>query len=141
MNKLVLIIVLVLSINGMNAQSIFGKWKTIDDETGKEKSIVEIYEKDGKVYGKIIELINPKQKNPLCSKCDGSKKDKPVLGMVIIEGLEKDDDVYNDGTILNPENGKVYSCRLKLDDEKDTLQVRGYVAFFYKTQYWKRASE
>jgi len=125
----------------MNAQSIFGKWKTIDDETGKEKSIVEIYEKDGKVYGKIIELINPKQKNPLCSKCDGSKKDKPVLGMVIIEGLEKDDDVYNDGTILNPENGKVYSCRLKLDDEKDTLQVRGYVAFFYKTQYWKRASE
>ncbi|MBC2846163.1 DUF2147 domain-containing protein [Winogradskyella flava] len=141
MNKLVLIIVLVLSINGMNAQSIFGKWKTIDDETGKEKSIVEIYEKDGKVYGKIIELINPKQKNPLCSKCDGSKKDKPVLGMVIIESLEKDDDVYNDGTILNPENGKVYSCRLKLDDEKDTLQVRGYVAFFYKTQYWKRASE
>lgn len=55
--------------------------------------------------------------------------------------MEKDDEVYEGGTILNPENGKVYKCRLKLEDDADTLQVRGYVAFFYKTQYWKRVSQ
>jgi uncharacterized protein (DUF2147 family) len=123
-------------------QDVFGKWKTIDDETGKEKSIVEIYEKDGKVYGKIIELINPKVKNPLCAECEDDKKDRPIIGMVIIDGLKKDDKVYEGGTILNPENGKEYKCRLKLDEEdKDKLQVRGYIAFFYKTQYWKRVIE
>ena len=128
-------------LNSIAAQSILGKWKTIDDETGKEKSVVEIYEDDGKIYGKIVELINPKQENPLCTKCEGSKKDKPILGMVIIEGLEKDDDAYEGGTITNPENGKTYKCQLKLDSDKDTLRVRGYVAFFYKTQYWKRVNK
>ena len=139
MNRFIVILCL-LTFGYGSSQDVFGKWKTIDDETGKEKSIVEIYEQNGKVYGKIIELINPKQKNPLCTKCEGSKKDQPVLGMVIIEGLKKDDDVYEDGTILNPENGKIYKCRLKIEDDKDTLQVRGYVAFFYKTQNWKRVN-
>jgi uncharacterized protein (DUF2147 family) len=58
--------------------------------------------------------------------------------MQIIDGLKKDDDVYEGGTILNPSNGKVYKCRLKLEDDEKELQVRGYVAFFYKTQYWQR---
>lgn len=131
----------MLCLNSISAQSILGRWKTIDDETGKEKSIVEIYEDNGKIYGKIIKLINPKQKNPLCDKCEGDNKDKPIIGMVIIDGLEKDDDIYDGGNITNPSNGKVYKCRLKIGDNEDTLQVRGYVAFFYKTQYWKRVSE
>ncbi|MDB9755131.1 DUF2147 domain-containing protein [Winogradskyella sp.] len=124
----------------LSAQNITGKWKTIDDETGKEKSIVDIFEKDGKVYGKIIEILNPEKKDPKCTKCEGENKNKPILGMLIIDGLTKDDTVYDGGTILNPSNGKVYSCRLKFDDNKDpnTLQVRGYIAFFYKTQYWQR---
>jgi uncharacterized protein (DUF2147 family) len=122
----------------LTAQSVLGKWKTIDDETGEEKSIVEIYQSDGKVYGKIVEILNPKKKNAVCDKCDGNQKNKPILGMKIIDGLEPDDDVYEGGTILNPSNGKVYKCRLKIEDDPDTLQVRGYVAFFYKTQYWQR---
>ena len=121
-----------------SSQVIFGKWKTIDDETGDEKSIVEIYENDGKVYGKIIEILNPKKKDNKCTKCEDENKDKPIKDLVVIEGLTQDNDVYDDGTILNPSNGKIYKCRLKLEDDINTLQVRGYIAFFYKTQYWKR---
>ena len=138
MNRQIIAFVVCIAFQFTYAQEgILGKWKTIDDETGKEKSIVEIYEDNGKVYGKIVEILTEKKK-AVCSKCDGDKKGQPILDMVIIEGLEKDDDVYDGGTILNPENGKEYKCRLKIGDDKDTLQVRGYVAFFYKTQYWKR---
>lgn len=132
-------LILIMSVNAFS-QDVFGKWKTIDDESGKEKSIVEIYEDNGKIYGKIVEILTEK-KQAVCSKCEGEKKDQPVLGMQIIDGLEKDDDVFNGGTILNPSNGKVYKCRLKLEDNPNILQVRGYIAFFYKTQYWKRVQE
>jgi uncharacterized protein (DUF2147 family) len=117
-------------------------WKTIDDETGEAKSVVDIYKYEGKIYGIIIEILDPNNKNSLCEKCKGSKKDKPILTMIIIDGLTKNDDIYEGGTILDPENGKTYKCRLKLDEEnKDLLRVRGYLAFFYKTQYWKRYKE
>ena len=130
------------SNNTSFAPCVSGKWKTIDDKTGEEKSIVEIYEYEGKIYGIIIELLNLKNKNALCEKCEGAKKDKPILTMIIIDGLTKDNDTYGGGTILDPENGKTYKCRLKLDDDdSDILQVRGYLAFFYKTQYWKRVTE
>ncbi|WP_299521240.1 DUF2147 domain-containing protein [Winogradskyella sp.] len=138
-NKFIIVLAFIFTFNVASSQSILGKWKTIDDETGNEKSIVEIYEDDGKVYGKIVEILT-ENKKAVCSKCDGDKKNQPILNMVIIEGLEKDDDVYEGGTILNPENGKEYKCRLKIGEDQDTLQVRGYVAFFYKTQYWKRVN-
>ena len=128
------LLVIILSIT-TNAQTILGTWKTIDDETGNTKSVVSIYENEGRIYGEITQILT-KNKNAICSKCKGDKKNKPILGLKIIEGLRKNADVYEDGTITNPENGKVYKCRLKLEDE-NTLQVRGYVAFFYKTQYWK----
>ena len=137
-----LIVSLLLTFFSVSSQTITGKWKTIDDETGEEKSIVDIYEYQGKVYGIIIKILNPKNKNTICEKCKGDKKNKPILTMLIIDGLTKTDDAFGGGTILDPENGKTYNCRLKLDeDDKDTLQVRDYVAFFYKTQYWKRVKE
>ncbi|WP_340154707.1 DUF2147 domain-containing protein [uncultured Winogradskyella sp.] len=133
MNKNILVLFSVFFMfSFLSAQSVLGKWKTIDDSTGKARSIIEIYESDGKIYGKIIELINPKSNNPLCNQCKGDKKNQPIIGLIM------NDDVYEDGTILNPENGKTYDCRLKFEDDEDTLQVRGYLAFFYKTQYWKR---
>jgi len=128
----------LINFSLLNSQSILGTWKTIDDETGKERSIVNIYKKDGKIYGKIIKVLNPTQKNPKCTKCKGKHKNKPIVGLQIIDGLTKDDDVYEDGTILNPSNGKIYKCRLKLTEDPNKLQVRGYIAFFYKTQYWLR---
>lgn len=133
-----LIAIIFCCINVTTAQSILGKWKTIDNETGKEKSIVKIYEKDGKIYGQVIKLLNPKVENPVCHKCSGDKKNKPILGMHIIEDLSKKDNTYEGGTILNPENGKQYKCSLKLDDDPNKLLVRGYVSFFHKTQYWVR---
>jgi len=120
------------------AQSILGKWKTIDDNTGDAKSIVEIYEQDGKIYGKIIAVFNPDVEHRKCNDCSGAQKDQRIVGLVFIEGLTKNNNVYDGGTILNPENGSTYRCRLKLVGDKDTLQVRGYLAFFYRTQYWKR---
>ncbi len=138
MKRSFFILSLMLTVFSVSSQTIFGKWKTIDDETGDEKSIVEIYERNGKIYGKIIEILNPNRKNAVCDKCEGENKDKPILGMIIIDGLTKDNDVYDGGNILNPSNGKIYTSRLKLEEDTDTLQVRGYIAFFYKTQYWQR---
>ena len=121
------------------AQSVVGKWKTIDDETGEAKSIVEIYQKNGKIYGKVIDIFDASKRNGLCEKCKGSRKNKPVLGMQIIDGLTKDDDEYSDGKILDPEKGKEYKCKIWLDSSnKNKLYVRGYVAFFYRTQNWYR---
>jgi len=122
------------------SQDIFGKWKTVDDETGEEKSVVNIYEKDGKIYGDIVEILNPEKKNSTCTKCSGKQKNKPIMGMTIIDGLSQDNDVYDGGKITNPSNGKVYKCQLKLTDDPNKLRVRGYVAFFYKTQYWHRVN-
>ncbi|MEM6684950.1 MAG: DUF2147 domain-containing protein [Bacteroidota bacterium] len=133
------IITCISAVHFCAAQSVVGKWKTIDDETGEAKSIVEIYQQNGKVYGKVVDIINPEKRNGLCEKCKGERKNKPVLGMQIIDGLTKDDNEYGDGKILDPEKGKEYKCKIWLD-EKDTnkLYVRGYIAFFYRTQNWYR---
>ena len=120
------------------AQSPVGVWKTIDDETGEAKSHVEIFEKDGKLYGKVVKLLL-KPADTKCEKCSGAKKDKPVVGMTIIEGMEKDGSEWEDGTILDPENGKTYTCKFWLsEDDPNKLKVRGYIAFFYRTQDWYR---
>jgi len=120
--------------------SIFGKWKTIDDNTGEAKSIVEIYKKDGKVYGKIAEIFNPEDRDKICTYCIGEDKDKPLIGLVIIKGLSKDGNEYEDGTIFDPEKGKEYDAKIWLDeDDSNVLNVRGYIAFLYRTQQWIRA--
>jgi uncharacterized protein (DUF2147 family) len=137
MKKTGLTITLLLFIISMNAQSITGKWKTIDDATGKEKSVVEIFKKGDKYYGKIISIVNPAKRDKICEVCTDSRKGKPVLGMEIIKDLVQDDDEFEDGTILDPENGKIYDCKIWLED-KNTLNVRGYIAFFFRTQEWIR---
>lgn len=123
--------------------TIFGKWKTIDDNTGKVRSIVEIYKKDGKAYGKIVKLFRtPEQiQDPVCVNCEDDRKGEKVLGLEIIRGMEDDGDEWEDGTILDPESGKVYDCKIWLEeDNPNTLNVRGYIAFFYRTQYWERVN-
>jgi len=120
---------------------IVGKWKTIDDETNEPKSIVEIFEKDGKYFGKIVKLFRKpgEDPNPICDECkeDDDRRNQPTLGMEIIRGLEEDGSKYADGTILDPANGKIYDCKLWV--EKGNLQVRGYIAFFFRTQTWHKA--
>lgn len=139
--KLLLFLSLLVVTFTAESQSILGKWRTVDDETGEEKSIVEIYQKDGKVYGKIIEIFDPTKRDLSCKFCDGEEHNQPILGLEIIKDMEKvDDNTYKKGTITDPQDGKTYACRLKLED-KNVLQVRGYIALFYATQYWKRATE
>ena len=123
----------------LSAQSITGEWKTIDDETGDPKSVVKVYEYDGKVYGKIVRLFRTPEEDqdPTCKECKGAKKGQKIIGMEIMEGLVKDGDEYDDGTILDPDNGKVYDCKIWLEDGK--LQVRGYIGPFYRTQEWVKA--
>lgn len=120
--------------------SIVGKWKTIDDKTGEPKSIVQIYEQDGKYFGQIKELFRKADEDPdpVCDKCpDGDpRKDQPTKGMVIIQDMVKKGDRYGGGTILDPKEGKIYTCKLWI--EKEQLMVRGYIAFFFRTQTWHR---
>ncbi|WP_166963508.1 DUF2147 domain-containing protein [Yeosuana marina] len=138
--QLLCFLLLVMMTVSAVSQSILGKWRTVDDKTGEEKSIVKIYENNGKVFGKIIEIFNPEKRNLVCKFCKGQDHNKPILGLNIIKNMEKEDDSYIGGTITDPQDGKTYRCRLKLHD-KNTLQVRGYIAFFYSTQYWKRENE
>lgn len=128
------------SINA-NSQSILGKWKTIDDETGEAKSVVEVFSKSGKIYAKVVEVLDLAHKNSLCQKCGGEDKNKPILGLTIIKGLSKDGSEYNSGEILDPKNGKLYKCALSLET-KDKLKVRGYIGFSLlgRTQYWHRVN-
>lgn len=140
-NRLILIVALLLSISGFS-QDVFGKWKTIDDQTGEAKSIVKIYKRDGKVFGKIVAIFDASKRDLPCLHCEGEDYNKPILGLNIIKDMEKDGDYYRKGTVVNPEDGKVYRLRLALEEDNlDVLQVRGYFAFFYQTQYWERVVE
>lgn len=138
-----LFVLIVLGLSNLSfAQQdpLIGKWKTIDDETHEPKSIVEIYMKDGKFYGRIDSLFRKpgEDPNPICDKCpdDDPRKNKPVKGMVIIKDMVKDGNKYVGGTILDPKKGKIYRCKLWIEDGK--LKVRGYIAFLYRTQTWYR---
>ncbi len=136
--KIALLSALFISLS-MMGQSVLGKWKTVDDVSGEAKSILEIYEEDGKVYGKVVEILKEGRQDAVCDACKGEDKGKPIMGLTIIRGLEKDGDEYSGGRILDPENGKLYKCYITLE-EKDKLKVRGYVGFSLlgRTQYWYR---
>lgn len=135
-------LVLFFGCAALLAQSPVGRWKTIDDATGKVRSIVEVYEYQGKLYGKIIDLLNrtaDEDVDPICKVCPGARKDKKVKGMVILSGLAKSGSEWTGGNILDPKNGKEYSCTLSMENA-DKLKVRGYIGFSMigRTQYWLR---
>jgi uncharacterized protein (DUF2147 family) len=125
----------------MAAESPIGRWNTIDEKSGKVTSVVEVYDQGGKVFGKITGLTEPnddKGKPRICTKCPGSDKDKPVVGLVIVKDLRLDGEHYKGGTILDPEDGKVYKAEMWLEQGK--LKVRGYLGLFYRTQTWVRGT-
>ena len=118
-----------------------GLWKTIDDETKTEKSYVRIGEVNGVFSGRVEKLLEPGKQDSRCDKCSDERKDKPVLGMTIINGVKKgigDDTVWEGGEILDPNNGKVYKVRLKPLDGGKALEVRGYIGPFFRNQRWLR---
>lgn len=121
------------------AQSPVGVWKTIDDETGEAKSHIEIYEEGGKFYGKVVKLLQ-KPEDTVCDKCSGDKKDKLILGMVLLEGLTPYKDYWSYGKILDPNNGKTYKCNAWFEGSGDVMKLRGYigVAALGRNQDWHR---
>lgn len=142
MRFLLLVLVALPSVAHADAASPIGKWKTIDDETGEAKAVVRIYDKGGKLYGSIEKLF-PRPGVDLkgkCNECDGRHKDKPIVGLEIVWGLEEDDGEWEDGKILDPKSGTVYKCKMHLASGGKKLKVRGYVGFSLvgRTQTWVR---
>ncbi len=123
--------------------SPLGRWTTIDDETKQPKSVITLYEEGGKVFGKIEKLFRApnEEQNPVCDKCEGALKNQPIIGMVILRDLKKDDDEWSGGTILDPGNGKTYKCKIAVEDGGKKLKVRGYIglSIIGRTQHWVRA--
>ncbi len=119
-----------------SAQSIKGQWVTIDDNTGKKRSVVEIYEKEGKYFGKIVKLFRAPEEDqdPVCDDCKDYRKNQKIIGMNIITDMKKEGEELVDGEIMDPENGKIYEC--KIWREGNELKVRGYLYFLYRTQTW-----
>ncbi len=139
MNKLILVSFLFSMFYG-NSQSVFGKWKTIDDRTGKPKAVIDIYEKDGLMYGDVVKILEKGKEDSLCVKCDGDLKDEPVVGMNIITAAEKNEDgEWKGKRLFDPEQAMTFRCKIWLNpDNPNALKVRGYLMFIYRTQTWIR---
>ncbi len=139
---IVLLGVLILGVHVTHAQSLVGKWKTVDDVTGETKGVVEFYMNGDKIYGKVVEILHPdpKKQTEICSNCKDERKDQQILGMVILKNfMHADSDYYRGGKVLDPENGKEYQCYIKMLDT-NKLKLRGFVGIplLGRTQYWYR---
>ena len=122
--------------------SPIGLWKNIDDVSGKPKALIRITENNGALQGKIEQLFRApsEDQNPKCEKCEGARKDQPIIGMTILSGLKKDGGAYTGGEILDPAAGKTYKSKATLADNGNKLEVRGYIGapMFGRTQTWQR---
>ena len=125
---------------GISAASPAGQWKTIDDHTGKAKSIVAIREVNGELHGTIATLIDPPDPHPTCKLCSGALKDRPLVGLEILWGFRRDGDQWTGGRVLDPETGKIYQATLGLEEGGRKLKVRGFIgiSLLGRTQYWIR---
>jgi uncharacterized protein (DUF2147 family) len=137
---------LLLAWSGMataaDPAGVAGHWKTIDDETGTERSIVAIAEVNGELQGRIVKVfLRPDEKpGAVCDACEGAHKGQPIVGLTFLWGLKRDGSEWNGGAILDPNNGKVYNAKLSLADDGQKLRVRGYIGMpmLGRTQVWLR---
>lgn len=142
MKQLVVVLVFFAGFTVVEAQTIFGLWKTIDPDTGKDESIIEVYKKGEKAYAKIIEIIKDADRDKTCINCTGKNKNKPILGLDILNGLKENGDEWSGGKILDPKNGKYYKCYIRLVED-NKLKLRGYIgiSLIGRTEYWYRAKK
>ncbi len=139
MKKSILFFTLFFIFLNSYSQTIFGIWESRDEKTNKIDSFIEVYKKGRKAYAKVIDIVDKNGQNTVCDKCKGENKNKPILGMNILYGLTKKESEWSDGEILDPRNGKKYTCYIKLVG-KNKLKIRGYIGFalFGRTTYWYR---
>jgi len=136
------LLVVSLSVSAQSVDPALGVWKTIDEKTNQPSSLIRLEEKNGELIGTVIELIPTPGEPPIthCRLCKGERKDKPIVGMVIMNGLKKEKPGYwFGGEILDPEEGDIYKVKIATDDGK-TLKVRGYIgiSLIGRTQVWVR---
>lgn len=138
--SLLLALLCTLAAQAAGPASPVGRWKTYDDHTGALHGLVEITEVHGELQGRILKSYDPQKPNPTCDHCEGERKGQPVLGMVFLWGLTPQDGEYKGGYILDPDNGRVYKAKLRLDDGGRKLRVRGFIGFSIlgRTQTWVR---
>jgi len=131
-----------LACYSIHSQNVTGLWKTVDGD-GVSKSIVKIYESENNtIEGKVFRILKDSERDRVCKNCKGRKKNQPIEGLVIIEDMKKKGRKYSGGEITDPENGKTYNGKIWLDEnDSGILHVRGYIAFFYRTQDWIRVKE
>ncbi|MER3376725.1 MAG: DUF2147 domain-containing protein [Allomuricauda sp.] len=141
-NKLILLSFFLL-LQTAWGQTVFGKWKTVDDRNGINKAIIHVYKEDGLMQAKVVKILEEGKENALCTKCDGELKDKPIVGMKIMDDFEKSGKgEYKGKRLFDPEQGMTFRGKVWLDDENENrLKVRGYLAFLYRTQTWHRILE
>jgi uncharacterized protein (DUF2147 family) len=124
--------------------SPLGIWRTIDDDTHEAKALVEITEQEGVVSGHIVKLFrHPNEiQDPICKPCEGERHDQRVIGMTILWNFHRDGDEWKGGEILDPEEGKIYRCKLHPIDGGARLEVRGFIgiSLLGRTQVWERVS-
>ena len=131
-----------LLAGGASAQDLaspVGLWKTIDDDTKQPKSLVRIVEQDGALLGRVEKILTDKP-DARCDRCTDERKDQPVQGMTILTGMKPEGGLWDGGSILDPNNGKVYRSRMKLLEGGRKLEVRGYIGapLFGRSQTWLR---
>jgi uncharacterized protein (DUF2147 family) len=125
---------------GAGEQSAAGLWKTIDDSTHKPRALVRIFEREGEFFGRVEAGLEPSEAAEICAKCDGERRGKPVVGMVIMRHMKKHGQEYSGGDIVDPESGWVYRCRMTLEDGGKKLVVRGFlgISLLGRSQVWFR---
>lgn len=124
------------------AGSPVGVWRSIDDKTRQERSVIRITEENGELKGVVEKIFDQPGDDPahLCKECKGERKDKPIVGMAILWGLKKEGDAWTGGEILDPKNGKIYKCKITLSEDGKTLNVRGFIgiSLIGRSQTWLR---
>jgi uncharacterized protein (DUF2147 family) len=117
-----------------------GLWRTIDDATNKPRALVQIFVRNGLLYGRVTDILDARYATARCQDCSGDRQNQPVLGLEIIRDMRPDGDRWDGGTILNPQTGDVYHCKMRLGPNGQTLVVRGFIGFSLigRSQTWQR---
>ena len=141
MKKAFFALALTAAATGASAQlTPVGLWRSIDDKTGQAKAEIRITAQAGGILSGVVEKALITTGDPTCDLCTDDRKGQPKLGMEIIRGARKSEskDVWEEGKILDPENGSTYALRLTPIEGGKKLEVRGSIAFFGRTQTWVR---
>lgn len=142
LSALLFIVLLSVVPTWARGPSPAGNWRTFDDQTGRERGLVHIDEKNGVVTGSVVSTVDPAEAAHVCDKCDDDRRGKPLIGLEIIRGMQADGEGWSGGRVLDPETGGIYRGKMHLEDGGSRLVLRGYlgISLFGRSQTWIRAS-